>query len=205
VEPSTTTPPQQQRSSRKTDGVIKQVLERLVVSNDSLTPGQRTPHVELLQQANFLVNIYVGAGTLSSFQVFRGYQPSLLDMPPTVVTQDMLAAYQQLVAVRALSRLLRSKRFDPYSKSVTCQSRSICACSKRTWFGQRRGRVVAPSRHRAASIARAHTPAASETRAPAHGFVRGLAAYPRGSNRTVRVRSRAERRVHAVGTECPRG
>jgi hypothetical protein len=95
--------------------VIKQVL---VVSNDSLTPGQRTPHVELLQQANFLVNIYVGTGTLSSFQVFRGYQPSLLGMPPTVVTQDMLAAHQQLMAVRALSRLLRSKKFDPYSRQL---------------------------------------------------------------------------------------
>jgi hypothetical protein len=99
-------------------GVIKQVLERLVVSNDNLTPGQRTPHVELLQQANILVNIYVGTGTLSSFQVFGGYQPSLLGMPPTVVTQDMLAAHQQLVAVRALSRLLRSKRFDPYSRQL---------------------------------------------------------------------------------------
>jgi hypothetical protein len=99
-------------------GVIKQVLERLVVFNDSLTPGQRTPHVELLQQANFLVNIYVGTGTLSSFQVSRGYEPSLLGMPPTVVTQDMLAAHQQLVAVRALSRLLRSKRFDPYSSQL---------------------------------------------------------------------------------------
>jgi hypothetical protein len=47
--------------------VIKQVLERLFVSCDSLSPGQRTPHVELLQQTSFLVNIYVGMGTLSSY------------------------------------------------------------------------------------------------------------------------------------------
>jgi hypothetical protein len=39
-------------------------------------------------------------------------------MPPTIVKQDMLAAHQQLVAVRALSRLLRWKSFDPYSSML---------------------------------------------------------------------------------------
>jgi hypothetical protein len=130
--------------------VIKQVLERLVVSNDSFTPGQRTPYVEMLQQANFLGNIDVGTGTLSSLQVFRGYQQPLLGMPPTVVTQDMLAAHQQLVAVRALSRLLRSKSFDPYSSThlhvgqevyVHAQSKPGSAKDAVGWS---RHRVVAP-------------------------------------------------------------
>jgi hypothetical protein len=39
-------------------------------------------------------------------------------------------------------------------------------------------RPKTPSGGRAASIARAHTPAAPETRAPAHGFVRGRAPIP---------------------------
>jgi hypothetical protein len=70
VELPTTTRPQQHRSSRKTDWCDQQVVERLVVSSDSLTPRQRTTHVELLQQANFLANIYVGTGTLSSSRVY---------------------------------------------------------------------------------------------------------------------------------------
>jgi hypothetical protein len=102
-------------SIEKRIGVIKQVLERLDVSTDSLTPAQPTSHVQLLQQSNFLANIYGGRGTLSSFQVFRSYHPSLLDMPPKVVTQDMRAAHKHLVVVRVLSRHIQSTTFDPYS------------------------------------------------------------------------------------------
>jgi hypothetical protein len=137
--------------------VIKQVLERLVVSNDILTPGQRTPHVQLLQQANFLVNIYVGTGTLSSFQVFRGYHPSLLGMPPTVVTQDMLAARAQLVAVCALSRLLRSKRFDQYSSQLRVNQEVYLHAQNKP--GSAKG-TLGWSRHRVVALhpSLAHTP-----------------------------------------------
>jgi hypothetical protein len=64
------------------------------------------------------------------------------------------------------------------------------------------GRAIASSRciHRSRTHARCTRNAGART-----WFRTRTCAYPRGSNRAVRVRSRADRRVHAVGTVCAWG
>ena len=96
------------------NGVMRMVLERLVSGNDSLPSSARTEDGLLLERANFLANLYVGNSVLSSFELFRGYLPSLVGMPTRFVSDADVEAHVQLSATRALSRMLRSKNFNPY-------------------------------------------------------------------------------------------
>lgn len=45
---------------------------------------------------------------MSSFQIARGYAPSVLGIPPSRVTQELLTAHREMSATRALQKLLNS-------------------------------------------------------------------------------------------------
>lgn len=49
---------------------------------------------------------------MSSFALARGYSPSILGLPKTDVTQELLDAHKQQVATRALQRVLRSRAYN---------------------------------------------------------------------------------------------
>ena len=85
------------------NGVVRMVLERLVTGNDSLPPSARVGDGLLLERANFLANLYVGNAVLSSFELFRGYAPSLVGMPAHFVSDADIEAHLQLTTTRALS------------------------------------------------------------------------------------------------------
>lgn len=57
--------------------------------------------------------MFHGNDTLSSFQLARGYAPSNLGIPSTVVPQLLLDAHIEITAARALQTLLRSKASSP--------------------------------------------------------------------------------------------
>ena len=63
----------------------------------------------LVSRATFICNLFSGSQTLSFFELARGYRPSLLGIPPTYVTQNILDAHTHQVATRALQRVLRSR------------------------------------------------------------------------------------------------
>ena len=85
------------------NGTLKNVLRRLAMihSNASIET--------LVTRATFICNLFSGSQTLSSFELARGYHPSLIGIPSTQVSPDLLDAHTQQVATRALQRVLRSR------------------------------------------------------------------------------------------------
>ena len=98
------------------NGVMRMILARLVAGNDSLTEAKRVTDDLLIERANFLANLLLGDATLSSFQLLKGYQPSLIGIPATELSAENVRAHLEVRTTRAISRLLRSKSFSPYRK-----------------------------------------------------------------------------------------
>ena len=86
------------------NGTIKRILSKLENEPSSAAPEA------LIIRANFLSNLFSGSKVLSSFQLARGYSPSLLGLPRTLVTPDLLDAHREQVALRALQRLLKARK-----------------------------------------------------------------------------------------------
>ena len=109
--------PRPSRSSAKNgriernNGTFKLILSRL-----SKEHSISSPHT-LVARASFLTNMFHGNATLSSFQLARGYSPSILGMPSNDVSQELLDAHIESVAIRAIQKVLRSKvpNVPPYT------------------------------------------------------------------------------------------
>ena len=82
---------------------LKGVLERLQHDDTEASPEL------ILDRAVFFSNIFAGSKLLSSFQLARGFAPSFLGMPSTVVSPTVFEAAKQQTAARALTRLLHSR------------------------------------------------------------------------------------------------
>lgn len=87
----------------RNNGTLKRILSKL--SKESITS---LPHT-LVAKASFLTNLFHGNATLSSFQLARGYSPSILGMPNSDVSQELLDAHIESVAIRAIQKVMRSK------------------------------------------------------------------------------------------------
>ena len=85
------------------NGTLKLILERLQKEST-----RASDHV-ILSRATFISNYFSGSRILSSFELARGYSPSILGVPKSLVTTELLSAHKEQVAVRALQRLLRSR------------------------------------------------------------------------------------------------
>ena len=121
------------------NGVMRMVLEKLVCGNDSVGVASRASDEVLLERANFLANLYVGNVLLSSFELFRGYMPSLVGMPSRFVSDADVETHVQLTATRAISRMLHSKSFNPYVKPLLSVGQLVyaieqCSYSEQAWF-----------------------------------------------------------------------
>lgn len=82
---------------------IKRVLERIQFDESSATDAA------LMARATFLSNVFSGSRKLSSFEIVKGYTLSILGLPPSLVSADLLEAYKDQAATRALQRLLSSR------------------------------------------------------------------------------------------------
>lgn len=87
----------------RNNGTFKSVLEKLSKERTNDTPAT------LVSRASMITNLLHGSSTLSSFQLARGFTPSILGMPKSKVSQEMLDAHIELTATRALQRLLRNR------------------------------------------------------------------------------------------------
>lgn len=85
------------------NGTVKAILRKL---NDE--PSNADPHT-LISRAAFLSNMFSGNRTLSSFELVRGYRPSVVGLPSTIVTSEILEAHKEQAAIRSLQRLLLSR------------------------------------------------------------------------------------------------
>lgn len=101
--------PRPSRSSSKNgkvernNGVFKAVLYRLARENTEASA--RT----LVARASFMTNLFHGSSTLSAFELARGYSPSIVGIPSTVVPREMVEAHVENTANRAIHKILRSR------------------------------------------------------------------------------------------------
>ena len=63
----------------------------------------------LLARATFFSDMFSGTKILSSFQLARGYSPSILRIPTTRVTKELLDRHKAAMATRALQKAIRSR------------------------------------------------------------------------------------------------
>ncbi len=86
----------------RNNGIFKHILSRISREKTSSSPAT------IVARASFVTNMFHGNSTLSSFQLARGYSPSFLGVPSSVVPEDILSAHKQTVASRALQKVLKS-------------------------------------------------------------------------------------------------
>ena len=85
------------------NATVKAILSKL---NDESSEAS----VEvLIKRAAFLSNLFSGSRLLSSFELVRGYLPSVVGLPSSLVTQELLDAHKEQTAIRKMQRLLHSR------------------------------------------------------------------------------------------------
>lgn len=82
---------------------LKAILER--TAKESTFEPDRL----ILLRATFFSNCFSGTRILSSFELARGYAPSILGTSPRKVTPELMSAHKEQIAVRALQRLLHAR------------------------------------------------------------------------------------------------
>lgn len=82
--------------------VIKSIMERLVLANPEISAE------ELVARASFLSNVFAGSRIASSFEMARGYTPSIAGLPQHPVSERIVQAHRARTARRALQKLLSS-------------------------------------------------------------------------------------------------
>lgn len=84
------------------NGTVTSIIARL---DDEISSASIN---SIIEKASFLSNMFSGNKLLSSFELVRGYQPSVLSLPRSIVNQEILDAHKEQVATRKLQRLLHS-------------------------------------------------------------------------------------------------
>lgn len=64
-----------------------------------------------IARASLASNVIYGRSKLNSFQLVRGYLPGIAGLPPKLLTQEVLDAYTQTSAYRAINAAFKAK--DP--------------------------------------------------------------------------------------------
>lgn len=88
----------------RNNGTFKNVLSRIARENTSASP------TTLIARASLMKNMFHGNATLSAFQLAHGYVPSIAGVPDSLVSQELLDAHVEIMASRAIQRVLQSKQ-----------------------------------------------------------------------------------------------
>ena len=91
---------------------IKLILSRIALAN----PGASDRWI--VKFGIFLSNIFFGNQYASAFELARGYTPSLLGTRMLKVPTELLEVHKDLVAQRALQRILRTKAVTPVAAQL---------------------------------------------------------------------------------------
>ena len=83
----------------------------------SVSKGSEFMLEDILSRATYLANILYGSKALSSFEMARGYKPSITGLPKIKLTDDILEAHEEQQARRPLSLLEKSKTPRPVNPS----------------------------------------------------------------------------------------
>lgn len=129
----------------RNNGIFKNILERLskekTVANEHL----------LVKRASFLTNMFHGSSLVSSFQLARGYSPSLLCIPAKIVPVMLIEAYKQTSAARALNKVLRAHNFSTLSENSIDANTDVWIFYKSSKQNEKnewvKGKVISASKH----------------------------------------------------------
>lgn len=94
------------------NGTIKRILAKL--EDESSDASAET----IIARAVFLSNVFSGNRTLSSFELVRGYSPSILGLSTTAVTSELLQAHKEQIATRTMQKLINSRAPDVIRKEM---------------------------------------------------------------------------------------
>ena len=99
---------------------IRLFVQRLLRDKQNSRQVGRKLHTdyEILSRATFLKNIMYGGKHLSSFELARGYRPSLFGLPQHPVSAEILQAHKEQVARRAVHAFIRSRNTSSVSKDI---------------------------------------------------------------------------------------
>lgn len=78
--------------------ILEKLQKHVSKSSDSM----------LISLATFLSNVFSGSSIMNSFGLARGYEPALLGASQSMVSPEILDAYEYNMASRTLQRLLKS-------------------------------------------------------------------------------------------------
>lgn len=85
------------------NGVVKRILEK--IQKEDSTDTDKT----IFSRAVFLSNLFTGSKVLSSFELAKGYAPSILGAPRRMVSEELMQAYMEQCETRALQKVMRSR------------------------------------------------------------------------------------------------
>ena len=137
------------------NATIKAILGKL---DDELSDATANT---LLKRATFFSNMFSGSHILSSFELVRGYRPSVVGLPCNSVTQELLDAHKEQVATRKLQRLLKSRNHH-------CHQPDLFIAGDRVWVFYKTSKQNEAVEWIAATVVAAH-PHYLEVRRTAHG------------------------------------
>jgi hypothetical protein len=102
------------------NGILNNYIKRLVLDIQSQVAESATivfTIPEIVSQATYFKNMLVANNMLSAFEQCRGYQPSLCGLHRFFVTPERVAAHDEMVARRALSRACSKRNVNMLSCS----------------------------------------------------------------------------------------
>jgi hypothetical protein len=102
------------------NGILKDFVKRLVLNIQSQVAESATivfTVLEIVCQATYFKNMLVGNKMLSAFEQCRGYQPYFCGLHKCFVTPERVAAHDEMVARRALSRACSKRNVNVLSCS----------------------------------------------------------------------------------------
>ncbi len=90
---------------------LRLFVQRLVKDAErfKILHGIPIPFAAILSKATFLCNILRGNSKLSSFELARGYHPSVAGLPQSAILKEIFDAHKEQMARRAISRMLASR------------------------------------------------------------------------------------------------
>lgn len=83
--------------------MFERILEKISKADPTATPSL------IISRTSFLANLFHGWKKLSAFQLAKGYSPSVLGVPRSIVTAELLEAHIQTEATRTIHKVMTSR------------------------------------------------------------------------------------------------
>ena len=114
-------------SVESANATIRLFVQRLLMDDEHHRKVRETSKLlyEILSRATFLRNVLYGGKEASSFELARGFTPSLCGLRKSPLSKQALRSHQEQVARRAIQKLISSHPAHPLTKPVLPRGTSV--------------------------------------------------------------------------------